>query len=314
MNGVVTALAVFSFSPAQELSTALWQIVPHAEGEVRALNVTRQKAVLCIPGLYPHPIQPSKALAPEKHPWFEPRAPLLAALAPDFDVYALGYAQTLPLDAVASSSGMRSAVARLKRAGYREIVLIGHSAGGIVAHQFAERYPDSGVTKIIPVAAPYLGSDLAEIGFGLPKTQVAYIKSIAPQPRREATALLTPLPKHIDICCVSCKITYLTNDILVNLESQWPPEVRRHGIPTTLVGVNHFDALKAPQAVEQVTLLAKSRLTRWNEEDVARAEKVLFGPDVDDAMTNPPTRDRPILRRAGHLLERVIGDRHPKRP
>ncbi len=308
MNGVL-ALAVFTISPTLDLPTAAWQMVPHVDGELVAPKVTKTKAVLCIPGLYPHPLRPERATKPEMHPWFEPKAPLLAALAPDFDVYAFGYAQTLPVDSVASSNGMRETIAKLKTAGYREIVLVGHSAGGIVAHQFAVRFPDSGVTKVIPVAAPYSGSDLAELNVGLPWTQVSYIKSLAPQPRQATLKEDKAFPKTIEYCAMLCKVSRLPNDIMVNLESQWPPEVRQQGLPAALVNANHFEVLKSTIGVSTTVDLASSKLIRWSEADTAKATAIIYSKQADAAALAPPRRERPILKRFGDFLERQIRDR-----
>lgn len=303
MNAFITTL-VLALSPAYELPSAAWQLVPHVEGEMKTPKVTHEKAVLCIPGLYPHPIRPEKATMPEMHPWFEPNAPLLAALEKEFDVYAFGYAQTVSLDLVADSNGLHSTIRQLKEAGYKEIVLIGHSAGGLIAFQFAERNPQSGVSKVIPVSAPYAGSELADLSLPLPRTQVTYIRSLSPQPRKDVLATMKPFPKEIEICCVMCKVSRLPNDIMVGLDSQWPEEIRKQGIPTTLVNVNHFEAIKAPQGVAIVADLAKSKLVRWDTADVAKAKAIVFGQQADAAAAGSSKRDRPIINKIRELLNR----------
>lgn len=301
MSFTLAALTVFSLAPAFELPTTAWQLVPTVDGELTTPNVTKTKAVLCIPGLYPHPLRPEKATKPEKHPWFEPKAPLLKALADEFDVYGFGYAQTIAVDGVALSNGLRATIAKLKSARYQEIVLIGHSAGGLIAHQFAELYPDSGVTKVLPVAAPYTGSELAELKLPLPYTQVSYIKSLAPTPRLEALKERLAFPRSIDICCVMCKVTKLPHDIMVTLDSQWPSEIRQQGIPATLVNANHFEILKSPQGVSTVADLAKSKLVRWGDADIKQAQAIIFSKQADEAAVPPPTR-RPLLKRIGDLI------------
>src|SRR5207237_5437872 len=110
VNAILATLAVFSLSPALDLPTTAWQMSPKSDGELRTAKVTKEKAVLCIPGLYPHPIRPEKATKPEIHDWFKADSALVKALAADFDVYAIGYAQTIPIDAVATSNGMRRTV------------------------------------------------------------------------------------------------------------------------------------------------------------------------------------------------------------
>src|SRR5436305_13849202 len=109
-------------------------------------------AILPIYGSRTSPTRPGKAARPQLHAWVQPKAELVKALAPDFDVYAFGYAQTVPVDAVSLSPGLIAAVGKLKQAGYKELALIGHSAGGLIARQFVERFPAAGVTEVIQVA------------------------------------------------------------------------------------------------------------------------------------------------------------------
>ena len=186
----MTAFAVaLAFYPAFAVPTATWQPSRSKQADVPGLvaEVTKTRAVVLIPGLQLHLLRPEKCRAPEQHDWQRPHSKLVKELAPDFDVYALGYTQCQPLDAVSLSFGLRSTVAALAKAGYREIVLVGHSAGGIIARQFVERFPKSGVTKVIQVAAPNAGSDYATIGIGIPKTQLPFIRSLAPEYRVSAS-------------------------------------------------------------------------------------------------------------------------------
>src|SRR5262249_3804856 len=157
------------------------------------------------------------------------------------DVFAFAYAQTVPLDAVAQSPGLRTAVAQIKAAGYTEIVLIGHSAGGIIARLFAESYPDSGVTKVITVAAPHGGSGLAELKVGDPKVQAPFVQSLSPEARAEVPH--RKLDDRIEMACVVCKLKRVDADGLVNTASQWPTDCRKAGIPAVLCVVNHWDAM-----------------------------------------------------------------------
>ena len=90
----------------------------------------KTRAVVLLPGLFVHPVRPAKASQPWRRDWQEPNSELVKALAPDFDVFAFSYAQTVRVDEVAHRPGLRDAIARLRKAGYKEIVLVGHSAGG----------------------------------------------------------------------------------------------------------------------------------------------------------------------------------------
>ena len=183
-------VAVFA-APAATLPTEVWQVAPDAKGKPGWLNNprTKDRAVLLVQGLKIHPIRPARCTRPELNEWQQPTSEIVRTLAKDFDVFAFGYAQTVPLDAVAQSPGMREVVADIKKAGYTEIVLVGHSAGGVVARLFVENHPDAGVTKVITVAAPHAGSEIANLKVGYPKAQAPFVQSLTIEARREAGAV-----------------------------------------------------------------------------------------------------------------------------
>jgi hypothetical protein len=269
---VVAALV----APAVELPTELWQVAPERKGAF-AINPprTRDRAALLIPGLKIHPFRPSYATKPDLREYQQPNSDLVRALAKDADVFAFGYAQTVPLDAVAMSPGLRAAVARLKQAGYEEITLIGHSAGGVIARVFTEGNPDSGVTKVITVASPHLGADLASLRVGYPKVQAPFVESLAPAVRTRAVGS-GKIDDKIQVACVVCKVKRIENDWLVKLPSQWPEDCRRAGVPAVLVQTDHWHAMLAPQSVKVISELAREKLTRWTPDEVEKAAKVLF--------------------------------------
>jgi pimeloyl-ACP methyl ester carboxylesterase len=288
MTPTVAAVAALVAAPVINLPTAVWQVGPEVrvkhDGEPAEIRITKDRAVLLVHGLQLHPVRPNKAFRPELHEWMEPKAALVRALAADFDVFAFAYAQTVPVDVVAVSPGFVAAVGKLKAAGYKELVLIGHSAGGLIVRQFVERYPAAGVTKVIQVSAPNTGSDLANIGVGLPKPQVPFIRSLAPRPRIEiARSTDVAIADGIGFCCVVCKVPRLSGDTLVGLESQWPPDLQRQGVPASLVAVNHFEAIKAAHSVERIAELARERLVRWTPEEVEIGRQIVFGKNADAA-------------------------------
>jgi pimeloyl-ACP methyl ester carboxylesterase len=273
-------LVVMLVAPATTLPTDVWQVAPETTGRpFWVQNAGRkERAVLLIPGLKIHPLRPTRVTRPELHDWQEPRSELVKALARDFDVFAFGYAQTAAVDVVAHTPGLRETVGQLRRAGYEEVVLIGHSAGGIVARQFAESYPDAGVTRVVQVATPNVGSDLAAFfKTGYPKSQASFVQSLAPAVRAEAVrrsrSLFSP---RVELVCVVCKVRGIDGDGLVHLMSQWPDDLQQQGIPAAVAPVSHFDAMKAAASVRLIAELAGARLTRWSPEQVGTARKVLF--------------------------------------
>lgn len=267
-------------APAAALPTDVWQVAPDTAGRPIWVQTAgrKERAAVLIPGLKIHPLRPGRVARPELHDWQEPRSELVKALAREFDVFAFGYAQTAAVDVVAHAPGLREIVGQLRKAGYDEVVLIGHSAGGIVARQFAESYPDSGVTRVVQVAAPNVGSDLAAFfKTGYPKSQASFVQSLAPAARAEAVrrgrSLFSP---RIEMVCVVCKLRGIDGDGLVHLTSQWPDDLQQQGIPAAVAPVSHFDVMKAAASVRLITDLARASLTRWSPEQVGTARRVLF--------------------------------------
>jgi hypothetical protein len=279
MTPSVAAFAV-AFTSAVGLPTATREVSPVVKAALSVKHpaeVTKPRAALLIHGLKLHLVQPAKATEPEMHEWQKPDSAMVKELGKEFDVYSFTYAQTTPVDAVASCEGLRARLAALRAAGYKEIVLIGHSAGSIVAREVVERYPTAGVTKVIQVAPPNEGAVLAEVGVGLPKTQVGFIKSLAPEYRKEVCKTCsTPIPKGVEFCVVACKYGRFQGDLLVDVTSQWPADLQKLGVPVVLESVSHPQAVKDPISVKEIAGLARGKLVRWDETEVAQARKVLF--------------------------------------
>ena len=77
---------------------------------------------------------------------------------------------------------------RLRQAGYSEVILLGFSAGGVVARQFVEDNPAAGVTRVIQVCAPNLGSPLAKLKSSVGLAQESFLQSLTGQAARPHTA------------------------------------------------------------------------------------------------------------------------------
>jgi pimeloyl-ACP methyl ester carboxylesterase len=274
----IPALVIALTSPVVNIPTAYWQVTPEYR-EFGSPKREKDRAVILIHGLVPRPVQVRKAAIPEPHSWQKRDSVMVKQLAPDFDVYGFSYAQTLPVDFVCHSCGLLNAVKRVKAAGYKEVVLVGHSAGGVVAYQFAEQFPDAGMTRVVVVAAPLHGTGLAKIPtVGLASTQVPFIRSLSPACRKEQCEKCgRAIPESLEVCCVVCKLPRLASDTIVPAESQWPDLAQRQGIPAVLLEVNHFDGVRSARGAEKVAELAKGKLTRWTPDEVEQARKALFG-------------------------------------
>lgn len=278
---VAAPVSVAAPVPCPDTPTELCQVAPDKSDKpwvVPATPSEKTRAVVLLHGLYIHPIWPGRATQPWRRLWQEPNSPLVKALAPDADVFAFAYAQMTTVDDVARGAGLRDAVARLRKAGYKEVVLVGHSAGGVLAKLFAEQNPEAGVTKVVTVSAPFAGVESAGYGIGYRKVQAPFVESLAPAARIAATrANPHPLGKGVEAVSVVCKLPALDTDGLVAVPSQWPDDLQQLGIPAVLVTTNHFTVMYEPAAAKQIAELVREKLTRWSPEEVSQARRVLFG-------------------------------------
>jgi pimeloyl-ACP methyl ester carboxylesterase len=280
MMSLATLVGLIAFAPVADLPTAFWQAAP-ATRSGEPLRRQRDRAVLLIHGYVPRPLRTARVAEPGARSWQKPGSELVRRLAADFDVFGFSYAQSIPVDAIARSPGLRRAVGQLKRAGYTNIVLIGHSAGGVVARRFVEQFPDVGVTKVITIAAPHEGVAWARaLLLGLPGGQVPFVRSLGVPARRAVAAKCGPLGRDIQFCCVVCVLPRLGSDTIVSTTSQWPTELQKQGIPASVIRANHFDAMKAAHATRVIAELARDKLARWTPKQVEQGRRALFQHDA----------------------------------
>lgn len=277
---VALALTV-SLAPSVDLPTLFWGVDPEVlvvEADTK-LKAKHDRAVLLVHGLLPRVFHPSRAEKPEAHEWQVKDGRLVKTLADEADVYGFSYAQTRCVDDVAYSRGLRDGIAAIKAAGYKEIVLVGHSAGGLVSRRFVEVFPDAGVTKVIAVGTPFAGSGWANLpGFTLPKTQVPFIHSLSPEAREVcAKARDSKLPADLEFGVVMCKVNRRDDDTVVALKSQWPDDLQKQGVPVVMATCNHFEAMTCEPLAREVAKLVNGRIVRWDDDNVAKARRVLFG-------------------------------------
>ena len=166
----VTWLYAYTYaSPAPKLST--WQTMQMMVGEYLAFVMT---FILVIP--FERLWMPADRLSPCPRPivlvhgfgcsrgvWWKLRRNLEAAghtvasvsLTPPYTSIGKLVSQlALRIDQVCATTGAQ------------QVVLIGHSMGGLVCRSFLARYGIAQVEQLITIASPHRGSELARIGFG----------------------------------------------------------------------------------------------------------------------------------------------------
>jgi hypothetical protein len=300
--------AAFSFVVIAPFLTASveFQFIQVAPGPRAAPAFKRTpgqgRAVILLQGLYPHPFSDRRVSEARCLPWQRPGSALVVALAGDSDVFAFAYGQDVPVQRIARASGLGQGVRRLKELGYREIVLVAHSAGGLVARHLVEDEPDLGVTKVIQVCPPNGGASLAKAELAVRRRQEPFLESLTKQSRQQFLAKRVDkmIPEHVDFVVLMGQIKLelkgtavleradgaqplkLTaefdkqGDGLVSCACQWPSDLQAQGIPVVALGKDHFSILRGDDGVREIARLVREPQPRWKQDRVAEARRALI--------------------------------------
>lgn len=236
------------------------------------------RAIVLIHGLR---LQPgSGAHEPAFQEWQQAGSTLVRVLSEDSDVFSFAYAEDVPLETIAEQPPLDTDVLMLKELGYREIVLVGHSAGGLVARQYVEDHPDSGVTGVIQVCSPNAGTRLGEIGSNLKSFagEEAFLTSLSEDWRGAVAKRRADrtIPKECAFVCVlGDEVVGAAGDFVLGVETQWPADLRAQGIPSVKVHTTHLTAMRSRRVAETIASLVKEKASRWEPERVDSERKKL---------------------------------------
>lgn len=244
------------------------------------------RAVVLIHGLSLHPLKQDKAIQARLRPWQQSDSALVRRLAQDSDVYALAYGQSASIDHIASSPRLLDHVRSLRKAGYTDVVLVGHSAGGLLARQLVEDNPRLGVTRVIQVCAPNAGSSWA----GLKTARAAQIPFLACLTRTGRTEALQTraerrIPQDVAFACVVGSCTTISaktpalarGDGVVCCRSQWSADLQVQGIPAYPLRVTHWEAMTSARGIDLLSRLVVKPQPRWKDTRVVETRKNLLG-------------------------------------
>jgi hypothetical protein len=279
MAQLLPALCLVLAVGAEPVETRFAQVAPSAPmGAAFARSPGRQRAVLLIPGLHLHPLSDSSVARATFASWEQPDSLLVRALGPDADVYAFTYGQAVPVEAIADLPSFGACVQRLRDLGYTQIVLVGFSAGGLVARQFVEDHPEAGVTKVVQVCAPNGGSNWAEVRPGVRRSQAPFLKSLT---KRERLRWLQArrdrrIPAGVDFVCL-VGTGFGTGDGLVATRSAWTEDLQQQGIPAVLLHTEHLQAVRGVEGAQLIASLVREAQARWDAAQVAAMRERLWG-------------------------------------
>lgn len=273
--GLPILFLLFASSPTIE--TSFVQVAPPKEQEHLGRSPEKTRAVVLIHGLFLHPFSKTNVSHAHLHGWQKPDCLLVKRLAREADVFAFSYAQTVTADEIADCPILAKHIRKLQMDGYREIVLLGHSAGGVIARQFVEDHPDCGVTKVIQVCAPNVGSGWAKWQT-VRANQIDFLDSLTKPARRRSLRQRADkeIPPHIDFACIVGTGT-VVGDGMVSNRSQYPPDLQKQGIPAYPFHSTHWMVLRSKKGVELVARLVREPQPRWDEKQVEAIRRHLPG-------------------------------------
>jgi hypothetical protein len=251
--------------------------VDGAESPRRSPGVGR--AVVLLHGLRVQPVSEEAVKRAEPSYWEKPQAPVVQVLSREADVYAFHYAQTVPLDDVARLPQLSRAIRSLRLAGYIEVVLVGYSAGAVIARQYVEDEPGGGgVTKVIQVCAPNGGSEWTVLSHGVRAVQVPFVRSLTKEARTAALSQRSDkrVPEGVEFVCLVAVCNWI-GDGVVRRDCQWTVELQEQGIPAETIFIQHVGAMYSTRLANKVAEILRTPQPRWQKEQVVTARPRILG-------------------------------------
>jgi triacylglycerol esterase/lipase EstA (alpha/beta hydrolase family) len=255
------------------------QVAPPGRDAALVRSAGQERAIVLIHGLVPHPINNSNVATPDLSGWERPGSTLVTTLAPLGDVFALGYAQNAAIDDIAKSSALSWNVNRLRTLGYCDIVLIGHSAGGLIARYFVEDTAGGGgVTKVIQVSPPNGGSSWGKRTVAVRQSQEVFLTSLSKEARQVALRERSgkSIPVEVQFVCVLCAMG-LGGDGVVRSDLQWTPDLQRQGVPALCLLSTHVTAMRSKAVAQRLAELVAEPQPRWSPLQISNAREAILG-------------------------------------
>jgi pimeloyl-ACP methyl ester carboxylesterase len=259
-----TTPTMSSAGKKEPLSAAFAQVAPVPERPTLfERGVEQKRAVILIHGYRPEFDRFLTARAVLQD-WQEPDSFMVQILKRDADVYAFAYGQNATVREVAEAPELAAGVARLRSMGYTELVLLGHSGGGLVCRHFVENHAGAGITKVVQVCTPNAGSFWAHFGAVACSTQRPYVDSLKAVNCRPDSARL---PEGVEFICVVGDAV-LKTDWVVTCRSQWSDDLQNQGVPAVRLHVSHSAVVEMPESIGAIARAVREPAPRWDRNRV----------------------------------------------
>jgi len=277
MLPTLTLLCAFSLNGAPAVESVCLQVAPTNAGEKWVRSPKQTRAVVLIHGFHLRISEKSVPKADLRN-WQHANTVLPKELGKHADVFAFAYGQNVALETVLAESRLALSIAQLRKLGYSDIVLIGHSAGGLLARHFIEDHPHSGVTKVLQVCSPNCGSAFAVVP--APKNQKIFLQCLTEEGcrKRLETRADKVIPKHVDFVCIVGRIGGTgDSDGIVTCASQWSPDLQKQGVPAICIKGTHAEMMRDAKIAAKLADIIREKHERWPIERVEKAKKEVFG-------------------------------------
>lgn len=234
------------------------------------------QAVVLLHGFHYHFLDKNVPKA-ELRPWQKANSPIIKELSKNADVYVFAYGQNAPLDTIVKESKLSPTVAELRKMGYTDVVLMGHSAGGLIARHFVEDNPKAGVTKVVQICAPNGGSPLATLT--APKSQKIFMECLSIDHRKKCMEdrAEKKIPENVQFLCIIAREKNKDTDGVVPCLHQWTADLQKQGIPALSVIGGHREVVREPKLIDALSAAMRDKHERWPAARVEQARKEIFG-------------------------------------
>jgi len=219
-----------------------------------------RRAVILVHGLRATTVLEQHAHELWPHDWQRPESSLVEALAANADVFAVTYTQDASVQDIAAAPVFVDALGGLPDGAYDDVVLVGHSAGGLLSRWFVEDHPTAGITGVVQLCAPNEGSEWARLYGAGRISHETFIQSLSDRNVSDGRGDKT-VPESVDFLVAICDGAALGDGVVTD-QAQWPESLRRQGIAAVQVPALHFTATRGR--------LMAARIAAWVDDEHPR--------------------------------------------
>src|SRR5262249_21358172 len=126
MLSTLTLACTMAFSGAPAVESICQQAFTGTANAKWTRTPNQTQAVVLLHGFHYHVIDKNVPKA-ELRPWQKANSPIIKELSKNADVYVFAYGQNAPIDTIVKDSKLSPSVAELRKMGYKDVVLMGHS-------------------------------------------------------------------------------------------------------------------------------------------------------------------------------------------